>query len=62
MSARVLSSTRKGAVFKAKRLGMIGIPWAMAVGIAAFAYPVSRYRRKEHGPRQAGGRDPSTTV
>jgi hypothetical protein len=47
---------------EAQVLFIVGILWAIAVGIAAFAYPVSRYRRKEHGLRQAGGRDPRTTV
>ena len=33
---------------------IVGILWAIAVAIAAFAYPVSYYRRKEHGIRQTG--------
>ena len=33
---------------------IVGILWAIAVAIAAFAYPVSYYRRKEHGVRQTG--------
>jgi len=35
-------------------LFIVGILWAIAVAIAAFAYPVSYYRRKEHGIRQTG--------
>jgi hypothetical protein len=30
---------------------VVAILWAIAVAIAAFVYPVSRYRRKEHGIR-----------
>ena len=33
---------------------IVGILWAIAVAIAAFAYPVSYYRRREHGIRQTG--------
>ena len=33
---------------------IVGILWVIAVAIAAFAYPVSRYRRQEHGIRQTG--------
>ena len=35
-------------------LFIVGFLWAKAVAIAAFAYPVSYYRRKEHGIRQTG--------
>jgi hypothetical protein len=35
-------------------LFIVGILWAIAVAIAAFAYPVSYYRRREHGVRQTG--------
>jgi hypothetical protein len=35
-------------------LFVVGILWAIAVAIAAFAYPVSYYRRREHGIRQTG--------
>jgi hypothetical protein len=35
-------------------LFIIAILWAIAVAIGAFAYPVSHYRRKEHGVRQTG--------
>jgi hypothetical protein len=35
-------------------LFIVGILWAIAVTIAAFAYPVSYYRRREHGIRQTG--------
>jgi hypothetical protein len=39
-------------------LFVVGILWVIAVAIAAFAYPVSYYRRKEHGIRQAGRQAP----
>ena len=35
-------------------LFIVGILWAIAVAIAAFAYPVSHYRHREHGIRQTG--------
>jgi len=35
-------------------LFIVGILWAIAVAIAAFAYPVSYYRRREHGIRETG--------
>lgn len=35
-------------------LFIVGILWVIAVAIAAFAYPVSHYRRREHGIRQTG--------
>ena len=35
-------------------LFIVAILWAIAVAIAAFAYPISHYRRKEHGVRQTG--------
>lgn len=39
-------------------LFIVGILWAIAVAVAAFAYPVSYYRRKEHGIRQTGRQAP----
>jgi hypothetical protein len=39
-------------------LVIVGILWATAVAIAAFAYPVSNCRRKEHGIRQTGRQAP----
>jgi len=33
---------------------VVAILWVVAVGIAAFARPVVRYRRREHGIRQTG--------
>jgi hypothetical protein len=39
-------------------LFIVGILWAIAVAIAAFAYPVGYYRRKEHGIRQTGRQAP----
>ena len=39
-------------------LVVVGILWVIAVAIAAFAYPVSYYRRREHGIRQTGRRAP----
>ena len=35
-------------------LFVVGILWVIAVAVAAFAYPVSYYRRKEQGIRQTG--------
>jgi hypothetical protein len=35
-------------------LFIVGILWVIAVAIAAFAYPVSYYRRREHGIRETG--------
>jgi hypothetical protein len=35
-------------------LVVVGILWVIAVAIAAFAYPVSYYRRREHDIRQTG--------
>ena len=43
---------------EAQVLFIVGILWAIAVAIAAFAYPVSYYRRKEHGIRQTGRQAP----
>jgi hypothetical protein len=37
---------------EAQVLFIVGILWAIAVAVAAFAYPVSYYRRKEHGVRR----------
>ena len=42
-------------------LFVVGILWAIAVAIAAFAYPVSYYRRREHGIRDRRWA-PRTTV
>jgi hypothetical protein len=39
-------------------LFVVGILWVIAVAVAAFAYPVSYYRRKEHGIRHAGRQAP----
>jgi hypothetical protein len=39
-------------------LFVVGILWAIAVAVAAFAYPVSHYRRKDHGIRQTGHQAP----
>ena len=33
---------------------VVGILWVIAVAIAAFVYPVSRYRRQEHDIRRTG--------
>ena len=43
---------------EAQVLFIVGILRAIAVAIAAFAYPVSYYRRKEHGIRQTGRQVP----
>jgi N-methylhydantoinase A/oxoprolinase/acetone carboxylase beta subunit len=39
-------------------LFVLAILWAIAVGIGAFVYPISRYRRKEYGVRQTGRQAP----
>jgi hypothetical protein len=39
-------------------LFVVAVLWAIAVGIGAFVYPVSRSRRKEYGVRQAGRQAP----
>lgn len=39
-------------------LFVVGILWVIAVAVAAFAYPVSYYRRKEHAIRQTGRQAP----
>lgn len=39
-------------------LFIVAILWAIAVGIGAFVYPVSRYRREEPGVRQTGRQAP----
>ena len=39
-------------------LFIVGILWAIAVAIAAFAYPISHYRREEHGVRRTGRQAP----
>jgi hypothetical protein len=39
-------------------LFVVGILWVIAVAVAAFAYPVRYYRRKEHGIRQIGRQAP----
>lgn len=38
---------------EAQVLFIVGILWAIAAGIAAFAYPIRHYRRRDHGVRQA---------
>ncbi len=37
---------------------IVAILWAIAVAIGAFAYPVTHYRRKEHGLRPSGRQAP----
>jgi len=39
-------------------LFIVAILWAIAVGIGAFVYPVSHYRRSEHSVRQTGRQAP----
>jgi hypothetical protein len=39
-------------------LFVVGILWVIAVAVAAFAYPVSSYRRRAHGLHQTGRRAP----
>jgi hypothetical protein len=43
---------------EAQVLFIVGILWAIAVGIAAFAHPVSHYRRREYGVRHTGRQAP----
>ena len=43
---------------EAQVLFIVGILWAIAVAIAAFAHPVSYYLRKEQGIRQTGRQAP----
>ena len=52
----MVAASAGGAIAKDETqvLFIVGILWAIAVAIAAFAYPVSYYRRKEHGIRQTG--------
>jgi hypothetical protein len=52
----MVAASAGGVISKdeAQVLFIVGILWAIAVAVAAFAYPVSYYRRKEHGIRQAG--------
>ena len=52
----MVAASAGGVIAKdeAQVLFIVGILWAIAVAIAAFAYPVSYYRRKEHGIRQTG--------
>jgi hypothetical protein len=51
----MVAASAGGVIAKdqAQVLFVIGILWAIAVAIAAFARPVSHYRRKEHRVRQA---------
>ena len=51
----MVAASAGGVITKdeAQVLFIVGILWAIAVAIAAFAYPVSYYRRKEHRARQA---------
>ena len=39
-------------------LFIVAILWVIAVAIAAFAYPISHYRREEHGVRRTGRQAP----
>jgi hypothetical protein len=56
----MVAASAGGVIAKdeAQVLFIVGILWAIAVAIAAFAYPVSYYRRKEHGIRQTGRQAP----
>jgi hypothetical protein len=56
----MVAASAGGVIAKdeAQVLFIVGIIWAIAVAVAAFAYPVSYYRRKEHGIRQAGRQAP----
>ncbi len=37
---------------------IVAILWAIAVAVGVFVYPVSHYRRREHGVRQTGRQAP----
>jgi tellurite resistance protein TehA-like permease len=52
----MVAASAGGVIAKdeAQVLFTVGIIWAIAVAVAAFAYPISYYRRKEHGIRQTG--------
>jgi hypothetical protein len=56
----MVAASAGGVILKdeAQVLFIVGILWAIAVAVAAFAYPVSYYRRKEHGIRQTGSQAP----
>src|SRR5215472_17259606 len=56
----MVAASAGGVIAKdeAQVLFIVGILWAIAVAIAAFAYPVSYYRRKQHGIRQTGHQGP----
>ena len=56
----MVAASAGGVIAKdeAQVLFIVGILWAIAVAIAAFAYPVSYYRRKEHSIRQTGSQAP----
>jgi hypothetical protein len=51
----MVAASAGGVIAKdqAQVLFIVGILWAIAVAVAAFAHPVSHYRRKEHRVRQA---------
>ena len=56
----LVATSASGVMAKdeAQVLFVVGLLWAIAVAIAAFAYPVSHYRRKERGIRQTGHQAP----
>ena len=56
----LVAASASGVIAKdeAQVLFIVGILWAIGVAIAAFAHPVSRYRRKEQGIRQTGHQSP----
>jgi hypothetical protein len=56
----LVAASAGGVIAKdeAQVLFIVGILWAIGVAIAAFAYPVNYYRRKEHGIRQTGHQSP----
>jgi hypothetical protein len=51
----LVAASAGGVISKdeAQVLFIVGVLWVIAVAVAAFAYPVSYYRRKEHRVRQA---------
>lgn len=56
----MVAASAGGVIAKdeAQVLFIVGILWAIAVAIAAFAHPVSYYVRKEQGIRQTGRQAP----
>jgi N-methylhydantoinase A/oxoprolinase/acetone carboxylase beta subunit len=56
----MVAASAGGVISKdeAQVLFIVAILLAIAVGIGAFVYPISHYRRNEHGVRQTGRQAP----